>query len=69
MQTKTQSFLEAIANIIIGIGISLAFQIWIFSYYGVQCSMTNNIKITLWFTLVSLCRSYVLRRLFNKISG
>lgn len=69
MQSKLQSCIESVANVLIGFGISLAFQIFIFKTYGVQCSMENNVKITLWFTAVSLIRSYLLRRMFNKISS
>jgi hypothetical protein len=33
--------------------------------YGVHLSLADNAAIGLWFTLVSICRSYVLRRWFN----
>ena len=67
-QTKTGSVIEAIANIVIGIGIAFVSQIIIFSSYGIAVSTSLNVKMTMWFTAVSLTRSFILRRIFNRIT-
>jgi len=66
MQTKLESLLESGVNIIIGYLIALASQILIFPLYGIQITLSTNLWIGLWFTLVSLVRSYLLRRYFNQ---
>lgn len=67
-QTKTGSVVEAVANIIVGVGIAFVSQVIIFSSYGITVSTALNVKMTLWFTVVSLTRSFVLRRIFNRIT-
>lgn len=64
-QSRLWSFLEALANVAIGYGIALASQLVILPAYGVHVSLQANIEIGLWFTAVSICRSYCLRRWFN----
>lgn len=64
-QRKLHSFLESIVNVLIGYGVALASQILIFPLYGIQVGLGTNIWIGFWFTLISIIRSYVLRRAFN----
>ncbi len=66
-QTKRGSLIEAIANVAIGYGIALASQLIIFPLYGIHLPLSTNIAIGLWFTAISIARSYCLRRLFNSI--
>ena len=68
MQSRIGSIVESIANIAIGFGVALASQILIFPLYGVHLSLYDNAMITVWFTFISLARSYVLRRTFNAIT-
>lgn len=68
MQSKIGSLVESLINILIGFGIALGSQILIFPMYGVNISFHDNVIITLWFTLISIARSYMLRRLFNRIT-
>lgn len=68
MQSKIGSFIESLVNILIGFGIALGSQLLIFPLYGVHISMHDNVMITVWFTLISIMRSYTLRRLFNRIT-
>ena len=68
-QSRLGSFVEAMANVAIGYGIALASQLVILPAYGVHVSMRANIEIGLWFTAVSICRSYCLRRWFNRKGG
>lgn len=67
MQSKRWSLIEAVANVLVGLGISLASQLVIFGAYGVELSMNQHVQIVLWFTVISIARSYFLRRIFNRI--
>lgn len=66
MQSKLESLIESIVNLLIGMGIAYASQLVIFPWYGINVPPSTNIQLVAWFTLVSLIRSYVLRRFFNK---
>jgi len=67
MQTRLQSFLESLANILLGYGVALGAQILVFPLFNIVIPMSSNVAIGIIFTLVSLVRSYFLRRLFNYI--
>jgi hypothetical protein len=64
-QSRVQSLIESITNVAIGYGVALASQLVIFPLYGVHLSLQDNLAIGLWFTAVSIARSYVIRRWFN----
>lgn len=66
MQLKRHSLLESIINVAVGYGVALASQIVIFPLYGMEVSLGENIQIGIWFTAISIVRSYVLRRAFNR---
>ncbi len=67
MQSKTQSLLEAIANILIGMGVAFAGQLIVFPALGIPVRLDQNVTITIAFTAISLARQYVLRRIFNRL--
>ena len=67
MQTKTQSLIESIINILIGYGVAVGSQMLIFPWFNIHVAAKTNIYIGLWFTLISLIRSYALRRCFNEL--
>ena len=67
MQSKLGSMLEAMANVVVGIIVSLISQLVIFGAYGIHISLVENMQMVGYFTLISLIRSYVLRRLFNRL--
>lgn len=64
-QTKLESLIESIVNILIGYGVALASQLVLFPLFGILISFSTNLWIGLWFTIISLVRSYVIRRWFN----
>ena len=64
-QTKLESLLESGVNIFIGYFLALASQLLIFPMFGIDVPLSANLWIGAWFTVVSLIRSYVLRRWFN----
>jgi len=65
MQSRLQSLLEALANVAIGYLVALGAQLLIFPLFSVHIPMSSHLSIGILFTLVSLVRSYALRRLFN----
>ncbi len=64
-QTKLGSLIESIMNIVIGFGVALLSQIVIFPIVGIHISLSTNLEISAYFTVISLVRSYVIRRWFN----
>ncbi len=64
-QTRFHSALESGANVAVGYGVAVVSQIAIFPLFGIHVPLSSNLQIGLWFTVVSLVRSYVLRRWFN----
>jgi hypothetical protein len=67
MQTRKQSLVEAVFNILIGYGIAIAAQVTIFPLFGFSAPLSSNLEIGAIFTVVSLARSYMVRRFFNWI--
>ena len=66
MQTKQHSLIESITNVTVGYLIAVASQIIIFPYFDMDISIQNNFVIGLWFTGISIIRSYLIRRWFTK---
>lgn len=69
MQTRFQSMLESIANVLIGYLVALGAQMLVFPLVGLDVSLGQNLLIGLFFTAVSIVRSYCVRRLFNRLHG
>lgn len=68
-QSRKGSLIEAFANIAVGFGVALVSQIVIFPFYDVHVPLSTDLVITCWFTVISLVRSYLLRRFFNSRRG
>lgn len=64
-QTKLGSFIEALMNVLIGFGINFAANLVILPLFGYTPSLWDNFQIGLLYTVVSIARSYVIRRWFN----
>lgn len=64
MQSRVMSLVEAVANMIVGYGVAVATQMTIFPWFGLHATLDQNLTMGLIFTVVSLVRSYALRRLF-----
>ena len=64
-QSKKMSLVETLFNVAVGYLISLLTQIFIFPHYGIIIPLHDNITIGAIFTVVSIVRSYSLRRFFN----
>jgi hypothetical protein len=64
-QTKLGSIAEAWANIAVGFSINYCANLLIFPLFGMHISPGSNFVLGLIYTVISLVRSYVLRRWFN----
>ena len=60
------SAVESAANVAIGFGIALVATMTVLPAFGYSVTPRDSVGITLCFTIISLVRSYTLRRLFNK---
>ena len=67
MQTKKGSFAEAVTNTTIGFGTTLVFSPLIYWLSGVEMRWSQVGQVTVYFTLLSVARSYIVRRFFNKL--
>ena len=67
-QSRTASLLEAITNVGLGWLLAMATQLLAFPLVGIEASLQQNLLIGAIFTAVSLARSYLLRRLFNRLA-
>lgn len=67
MQSRKHSFLEALLNTASGFLTSLLTQWVVFPWFQFYPSLHENLTITAIFTVVSIVRSYVWRRIFNAL--
>lgn len=67
MQSRLMSLVESLANILVGYAVAVLTQIVVFPHFGLTTSLTDNLLLGSIFTVVSLARSYVLRRMFNTL--
>lgn len=68
MQSRIQSFIESCVNVAIGYGVAIAGQLLVFPLYGIKIPLQANLEIGVLFTLISIARSYVIRRFFNNFT-
>ena len=67
-QSRSQSLAEAVANVVTGYGLAVLVQLSLFPAFGLALGLADSLRIGSVFTLVSLVRGYVLRRLFARFS-
>jgi hypothetical protein len=61
------SLVEATANVVVGFGVAVLAQIAVFPLFGLDVSFADNLLIGAIFTVISIARSYALRRMFEAI--
>jgi hypothetical protein len=66
-QSRTMSLVEAVANVVVGYGVAVLTQILIFPVFGLHTTLVQNLKLGGIFSLVSIARSFALRRLFEAL--
>ena len=65
-QTRIGSLIEAVVNVLIGFGVGVASQYYIFPHFDIHIPFWTNVEIAVWFTFISIARSYIVRRMFNE---
>ncbi len=66
MQSKTHSLIESCSNVAVGYLVAVASQLAIFPMFDINISVTDNLAIGAWFTVISIIRSYAIRRWFTR---
>ena len=66
-QSRRMSLIEALSNVAIGYGVAVLTQMAVFPLFGLQVSLSDNLLIGALFTLVSVARSYAVRRMFERM--
>jgi hypothetical protein len=64
-QSRLSSFVESLVNVAIGYGFAFVTQLVVFPLFNIRVSLGENVAIGAIFTVVSIVRSYAVRRLFN----
>jgi len=65
-QSRKHSMLEAIINVVVGFSINFLLNMLVFPLFGWEISAAQNIALGVIYTLISIVRSYTLRRAFNR---
>ena len=66
-QSRLMSLVESIANVAVGYGVAVVTQILIFPIFGLHTTLAQNLKMGAIFSVVSIARSFALRRVFEAI--
>ena len=64
-QSKRGSALEAVINVLVGYSINMAANFALFPLFGWHITLHQNLLLGVFYTAISLVRSYCLRRTFN----
>ena len=64
-QSRLLSLVESVANVIVGYGVAVVSQILIFPVFGLHTTLAQNLKVGAVFTVVSIARSFALRKVFE----
>ncbi|MGH6846564.1 MAG: DUF7220 family protein [Methylocella sp.] len=67
-QSRRMSLVESLTNVAVGYGIAVATQALVFPWFGLHTSISDDLAIGGIFTVVSILRSYLMRRLFERLS-
>ena len=65
MQTRLSSLIESFINVVIGFAINFVANILILPLIGFHITTGQNLFIGVLYTIVSVARSYTIRRWFN----
>ena len=66
-QSRLMSLVESVANMVVGYGVAVVTQVLIFPVFGLHTTLAHNLKMGAVFTVVSIARSFALRRVFEAI--
>jgi hypothetical protein len=66
-QSRLMSFVESVVNVVVGYLIAVTTQIIVFPVFGMHVNLADNLLIGAIFTVISLARSFLLRRIFEYV--
>ena len=66
MQTIKRSALEAVTNVTVGFLVAVGANLLVLPAFGYAVTIGDSFAIGWVFTVISMLRSYFLRRLFNR---
>ena len=66
--TQTGSLIESLTNVLVGFVITLIVSPLIYWLCGIDMSLPRMGAVTVCFTVVSVVRSYIIRRFFNRVN-
>ena len=64
-QSRAMSLVESVANVIVGYGVAVMTQLVIFPWFGLPARLDDAMAIGAIFTIISILRSFLLRRVFE----
>lgn len=68
-QSKLGSLAEAVVNTMVGLVIAMLATAAICWFHDIPMLLEDNFKLTAWMTVLSVARSYLIRRYFNRRSS
>lgn len=68
-QSRKHSLVEVMVSTAVGYCVALISQIIIFPMYGLETHFAQDAEIAGIFTVISIIRSYIFRRIFNQLGG
>lgn len=66
-QSRLMSLVEAIGNVAVGYGFAVVTQLVVFPWFGLPAHLDDALAIGFIFTIVSVARAFVLRRIFEAL--
>ena len=66
-QSRLMSFVESLINILVGLGVAMVANAIILPLLGFPITLTDNAIIAAFMTVVSIARSFALRRVFEAL--
>lgn len=65
-QTRAMSLTESCASTAIGFAVAIASQVLIYPFFGIHVTFSTNFRLTCVFTVISIARGYLVRRVFTR---
>ena len=65
MQSKKQSLIETLTSVFLGWLVGVILNLTVLPLFDYNITVTDSLLVSLIFTVVSVIRSYIIRRFFN----
>ena len=66
-QSRLMSLVESVANVVVGYGVAVITQLVVFPWFGLPARLDDAMAIGAIFTIISILRSFLLRRVFEAV--